>query len=643
MRKIAPVHNLRPNETTWTPPVVATLDTETRHTMTDGTETHVLRCWNAQLRVRRDKRKTVEREESEEGMFASDAAFTVAAWNRKHPTLWVYCHNLAFDMTTSEITTHLADLGYTVTDFAIDSPSPFVKMTNGRCHITLADSFSWLPGRLEDVASKMRMVKPPLPGNEDDDAWWLARCRADAEILSAAMTTIMDWWDDNRLGHWSITGSASGWNVMRHIIDARRFTINTAPDGIAFDRRAIYGGRRGMFRAGNLPAGNYADIDFSAAYPTVASSLPLPHERMAHFSSLPIDHRWLTSDRHGVIATVRLRTDVPRWPVRADNRVWYPVGEFETVLAGPDIAEAIALGCLVSVGEGWVHRLGFALRPWAEWCLEISGGADESAPEVVRMWAKHCGRAVIGKWAQRAFNTIEIGPAPRRGWWASDGWNHTEGCRATIIDFDGRRWQASASGDGDNCYPAVLAWVEAYVRVRLNRMLESMPDGAPVACDTDGALIDMDALGTWDEARVGLAPLVPRAKGHYSTVETIGPQHMILDGRRRFAGVPAAAKVNEDGSLDALLWPKLVWQMGNGRPGEYTRPTQNYRVSATYAPGWVLAGGDVLPVETQINDAGETVLMSWRECRWGRMGYALAAEQNKDLGRYADGRNKESA
>lgn len=637
MRRIAPVHNLRPNEKTWTPAVVAFLDTETRMTQLADSEAHTLRCWAAQLIVRRDKRKSVEWQESDEGLFASDSAITIAGWNHKHPTLWVYCHNLAFDLTTSEITTHLAKLGYVVTEFAIDSPSPFVKLTNGRCHLTLADSFSWLPARLEDVAAKIGMYKPELPGNDDDDTWWLARCRADADILATAMTTIMQWWQENDLGHWSVTGSASGWNVMRHKIDARRIVINTSPDGIAADRRAIYGGRRGLWRAGQLPASRYADIDFSAAYPTIAESLSLPIERMSHFTSLPVDHRWITSDRHGIIARVRIATDIPRWPVRAGKRVWYPAGEFWADLAGPDIAEAQRLGCLREIGDGWVHRLGHVLRPWAQWCLATSRGDDPSVPEVVRLWAKHCGRAVIGKWAQRAFQTIELGPAPRHGWWAQDGWNHSQGVRATIIDFDGRRWQSSASGDGDNCYPAVLAYVESYVRVRLNRMIESMPSGAVIACDTDGIIADMVTLGTWAPEGVALAPLVPRVKGQYTSVEVIGPQHMILDGTRRMAGVPASAKEQADGSLTAALWPKMAWQMGNGRPGEYVRPTQTYRIAATYAPGWLLDNGTVVPIEVTIGTDGDNHITPWRETGHGKGGSALAEEQNRELRRYADG------
>src|ERR1700722_2002578 len=253
MRKTIPIHNLRPNETDWTPPVVCCFDTETRWHDGDAGEVHELRCWAARLDVRRDRRKSTAPISTDEGTQAAALAGTIAVWARKHPTLWVYAHNLSFDLTVSAVTTHLCEFGWSVTEFAIDSPSPFVKMANGRSRITFADSHSWFPARLDEVAAKMGTAKVELPGNDSEDEWWLERCRVDVEILSEAMLTVMGWWDSQNLGHWSVTGSSSGWNVMRHKADVKRICINPSPDGVKSDRSAIYGGMRGLQRAGDMP------------------------------------------------------------------------------------------------------------------------------------------------------------------------------------------------------------------------------------------------------------------------------------------------------------------------------------------------------------------------------------------------------
>lgn len=634
MMRTVPVHNLRPNEIVWTPPVVAFFDTETRWTENEQSETHVLRCWAASLHVRRHRSVRARQGDSDNGTHASDLAETLDAWALRHPTLWVYAHNLAFDLTTTGITALLAGKGWRVTEFAIDTTSPFVRMSNGRSRITFADSFSWLPAKLDEVAAGLKWAKVPLPANDGPLAGWMQRCNEDVAILATAMLGLMDWWDGNDLGKWSVTGSASGWNAMRHKIDARRFTIHPDPAGIAADRAAVYGGRRGLWRHGKLRPGAYAELDFSAAYPTIAASLPLPLERMAPFGSLPLDHPWLTSDRHGVIARVRIDTGRGLWPVHINGRVWYPVGEYWTTLAGPDITEALQHGVVCEIGAGHVHRLGYALKPWADWCLSLSRGDATDTPAAVRQWAKHCGRAVIGKWAQRGYNTIEIGPAPTRGWDVMEGWNHSAGARALIVDFDGRRWQSTAAGDGENCYPAVLAYTESHTRVRLGRLTESLPPGAMIACDTDGTIVDMRQMRDWHYDGKLLWPLVPRIKNTYVTAEITGPQRMTLDGVNRIAGMPAGAKLIEDGRYMARLWPKLTWQMANSRQGEYVRPDQAYRVTGSLAPGWIDDFDRVLPVQTEIDGDGNTVIVPWGRTWYAQQGRKLGEVQNAALERY---------
>ena len=635
--RTVPIHNLRPNHAVWTPPVVAYFDSETSWHDVDGKEVHQLRCWAARLDVRRSSRKTPQPSQADHGVTGEDLGSCLAIWSKAHPTLWVYAHNLAFDLTVTGVTSQLAGYGWKVTEFALDTDAPFVRMASGEHRITFCDSHSWLRAELEEIAAKMGRSKLPLPANGSPLERWIARCGVDVDLLADAMNELMDWWDANQLGKWSLTGPSSGWNAMRHRINARRFTIDPSPEGIAADRRAVYGGRRGLWRHGSQPGGRYTEIDFTAAYPTIAACLPLPLERMARFASLPADHRWLHSDRHGVIAEVAMTATIPRWPCRIAGRVWYPVGDFTTTLAGPDIAEAIRLGALVSIGAGYVHRLGLAMKPWAQWCLELSAGSEQGVPYAVQAWAKHCGRAVIGKWAQRGYQTLEIGPAPRMGWWATEGWNHTAGVRASVIDFDGRRWQVCASQNGDNCYPAVVSWVESYVRVRLGRMIDSLPAKAIISCDTDGIIVNEKHIANMPGACDALWPLVPRVKKTYSSIQLIGPQHMIVDGNPVMAGVPQSAKQLPDGRLTARIWPKMMWQMANSQAGAYVRPDQSYRIAGSYAPGWVTSGGDVLPLQVRRDDSGKNIIVPWPSTGYAASGIQLNATQNPALRRYMDG------
>lgn len=637
MKRAIPVHYLRPNESVWTPPALICFDTETSAVDDGNNEVHSLRLWVARFTDRRPPSKVQPRDDYARGHTGEELAHQLHAWCHYRKTVWCYAHNLHFDLCTSGLVQELTALGWAVTDFAVDGQVPFVRFERGGQRLAVCDSWSWLPVKLAEVGAAVGVTKPPLPTQDGAEASWWDRCRADVTILSTAMLTLMQWWDDNELGRWSITGGSSGWNMMRHMPSHRKILINPDDTRVAFDRLAIYGGRRGMWRTGTLPAGRYSEMDIQRAYTTSCKDHPLPVEPLTRFDSLPVDHPWVISQRYGIIARVLIATDKARWPVRVNGRVWYPVGSFWTVLAGPDIAEAKRLGALRRIGAGYVHKLGYALRPWAIWCLDGQADTTGQVPDVAKITLAHWGHTVVGKWAQRGFTRTQLGAAPTADWGFGEGWHHDDNVRASIVDFGGIRWQVSASGDGDNAYPAILAYVESHVRVALGRAIDAIGAAAMVSCDTDGMLINCADAEAIERGITAAQPYVLREKRFYRKVVAIGPQHTVLDGRRRFSGVPAAAHELADGRLSARLWPKLAWQIEHGRAGAYVRPGQTYRIGGTYAPGWVLPSGAVVPVETWAGEDGQTVMLSWPLTRYGQAGAQLAPQQNPYLNRWHRG------
>lgn len=691
----AAVHYLSSNDSSWTPPAVISLDTETR-VIQEYPEVQALRCWHVRADYRLGRQKLAGEHVEGGGITDTDLARRVGKWADRWSETWLYCHNLNFDLAVTKLPLLLAGKGWAVGDMAVDGASPWMVLTHGNRKLVIADSHAIWPVPLAELASATGIVKPPLP-DDDSPETWMARCAADTNILHTALLTAMDYHDANRLGRWALTGASVGWNTMRHLQGAKTskkaraartaqglpavdpatqpVVIDTDPAMIANDRKAIYGGRRQTWRHGKLPPGQYSEIDFERAYQTVMARCVLPRKRGRWFDSLPVDSRIVDdpTQHWGIIAEVELETDVPRWPCRlpvpaapvppgdrpavtgtpvsVKERVFYPVGRFRTVLAGPDIAEARRLGCLRSIGRGQVHQLGDAAAPWANWSL--SAQDDPATPAVVRLALKHQGRAVAGKWAARSWTKTVIGASTTYGWAYEDVYVKESGTRGAIIDMAGTKFLSVPDSDSDNAYPAVLAWIESYVRVALGRALEALGHNRAVQCDTDGMIIDISRIarewaegktetGAKDDARIGIAevlssvneltvPLILREKTIYRTLEVIGPQHLTLDGHKRWSGVPGSATRNPDGSYTAMTWPKLAWQMGNGDTRGYTRIVQKYRLANSYAPGWLIQGGSVVPPEARLTSDGTSELVPYSESRHASRGLVLADGQAATL------------
>lgn len=644
-------HYLRRNHSEWTPPALVSLDTETRPVGGD-TDIQTMRCWVASIVERPEGMTDWESVATGAGKDAASLVNVIEGWSKRNSTLWIYAHNLAFDLTVTRLPILLAERGWQITDFAIDGRSPWIRLRNGRRHITMADSWSWIPKALEVIGGAIGESKVELPKVEDSDDQWYARCAQDVHILLTAMGQLMDWWSLSGRGRWSVTGAASGWNAMRHTHNPYRIVIDLDKEGVANDRGAIYGGKRWVNRVGKQSPGRHIEADFARAYTTVARDMPLPIRRCRPFSTLDINDARLSGDRWGVIARVTLRTDRPRYPKRDVGRVWYPVGTFQTVLASPEIVRARELGHLVSIEDGYTYQLAPALRNWATWCMELIDDDSADVPELARMVARAWGRSVIGKFAQHGYAKVELGPAPTLGWGYEEAWIAGAHTRASIVDLAGQRYLCHPEGDGENAFPAVLAFVESHVRVALNDAIEAIGNDAFVQCDTDGVLVSaVDLVKAARKAETRLiakdrgidivdvileaisritAPLTMRRKASYQRVDVIGPQHVVLDGHRRFAGMPSRMTELPDGRLGAWQWPKMPYQLAHGDPRGFVRHYARYRVPSNLAGGWVTVAGHVLPVEYERNGDGSDHPVPWGRSRYaGR--HALRAEQPKAI------------
>lgn len=644
-----PVHRLRPNDTVWTPPAVVFLDTETRWQDDGDDEVHQLRLWVAQRVDRRNVRKTIPAVEWGRGDTAAGLARWLDAQAVGRPCLWLYAHNLNFDLAVVPLPMLLAPLGWRVTDFSMRRGAPWLRLAKGSKTLTVCDSWSWIPTRLESLATLTGGHKPPLPGNGDGWDAWEARCAADVDLLARAVLALMDWWDDRHLGRWTISGAGSGWNAFRHRASGERHVMDVDPRLVSMDRDAVRGGRKDAQHAMAGGDGPWAELDLVAAYPTVAAHLPLPVKRAWEFDHLPLDSPWIASRFYGPVAEVVVRTDRPLYPVRHDGVTWYPVGEFATTLAGPELAAARDAGHLVAIGRGQMHKLGWALAPWARWVLDPTEGGTVEVPPVALVATKSWGRAVIGKFAARS-HTAEALPGPATlGWSVTDAWDARVGRKASEVQMAGQAWWVTYDAEGDNAYPAVLAWVESEVRVRLGRVLDALGP-AWWTCDTDGLIVELyrpdlwalsgvaqltgrprDVLGVAEalcDRLAGLvAPLVLRPKRVFDSLSVTGPQQLVAGGERRWSGVPAGAVESSPGKFTARDWPKLGWQIKHGRPGTYVRPVRTVTWGGPTVHRWVGEDGTCWPVEFRRDRRAGNVMVPWSGSRWAAEGVRLAPEQ----------------
>lgn len=585
-------------------------DTETS-AATDGDVTvQTLQLWCASLTLRHGRTLRPGVAQEYEGQTAEQFADVVDRLGRNKDTLWIFAHNLSFDLTTTRLPVLLLQRGWTLTQHALASDSPWCRLSRGRQHITIADSFSFLPVGVLELGKQVGIGKPELPGRDDIEAWQ-RRCRADVAIVSTAITTLMDWWDTNALGNWSLTGASTGWSAMRHRPMAVNVLIDPDDDARAFERAALMGGRREAWVWGKQPHALYSDIDIEHAHLTAAAHMALPYQRADTFESLPLDSFWLRSETLDVMADVEVETDVPRYPVLMPNGVFYPAGRFVTRLAGPEIREALGRGELLRVGRGVVYRVGAHMASWGRWLMAAMDARPPEVPPVVQPALKGWSRSVPGRWAAHTSEVIATYEDDRPGWHIEHGAWGVERWPVSYLTVGGRQYVLRRDLEGENSFPAVLCWIQSWCRVWLGRLVDAL-DGRAIQCNTDGVVINgrlsRRALDRLDSA---IAPANVRVKQTAHDVTVLGAQHVILDAERRLSGVPHDADEVKDQHFRYWSWPGMLGQLTDGSPRGFLQRQITADLSHIPLNRWRLQNGRTAPVRAYLDGDGRNAIAPW--------------------------------
>lgn len=634
MARVPAIHSLKHNASERSPSRLFVFDTETLPEPLAAGELHTLHLWCARLVERHSRAPKKPHPTWWQGHTVAELADALEAAHRVTSSLWVVAHNLGFDLAVTRLPLELVARGWEIGDHALPATSPWLRMKRAGKTVTMVDSHSWLARPLEHIAAALGREKLPLPAWEATEADWFARCANDVDVLAEAMTTVLDWWDAQKLGHWSLTGPATGWNAYRHRLGKASICIDPDPAGRALERSAIYGGRREVWRVGQQPMGTYAVIDFTHAFGSVCATQVLPRRRGVAFDGLPIDHRVLHSRISGIIARVEVETAAPRYPLRTKHGIFHPTGRFETVLCQPEILEASRRGELRAIGPGYFVLVAPHMQPWADWCLRLVDGDESDTPEVAAIMAKEWTRTVPGKWAGRTGRVIAEFDQPIEGWRAERGRHHPNGVPCVVLDIGGKRQWIAQDQDQDNAFPAVLAWVQSYVRVAMGRLIDAAGAGAVLQCNTDGLLVDLmepngllpgglrlpvdvDRLHDQVQARLdelaGPDPAIRAVvKRICHDVEILSPQHLVIDHNRHLSGIPRSAELLGEHLYRFTDWPRLLTQMSEGDSRGYVRRDHLVDLTRMTVTGWTTTDGRVIPPHAAMSARDGHSFSTWR-------------------------------
>lgn len=557
-----------------TPNAFICVDTETKpRKQPDGSEKHYL--WFGWACYQR-KLKSGNWSSPEWFRFETRQEF----WNwcyskaRARTRLDIYAHNGAFDLPVLGAFSILPNDGFKMISAVVEAPPMVIKWRKGDRTLRFIDTLNIWAMPLDKLGESIGRNKLEMPAPRASREKWDRYCQQDVEVIRQAL---LAWWETilaDDLGPFATTLASQAFSTYRYRFMPEQLFIDNDERSLTLARESYLGGRTECFRLGKYTGPLYY-IDVNSLYPSVMKAHKYPYQIIGTYSRPDQKEIAKCVKKYCCIARVRLKTDLPIYPVVRDGKLIFPVGTFEAVLSHPDFVCAVKRGHVKQVKELSIYKQAYLFKDFVTHFYNARLEARQQGDEVRAMIYKLILNSLYGKFGQRGRRYDETGEADIdtvRVWAELDGetgevYRHREfgGLHQTFINDDEARYS----------FPAIAACVTAYGRQVLFEAMERAGLPEVLYCDTDSLvvtekgweamqdLVDPDKLGLW------------KLEGVLDSVTLNGPKDYIFDGQVKIKGIRRnAEKVGrnkyrqdqftgfkgllQNGSLDAPVVRKIV-------------------------------------------------------------------------------------
>lgn len=534
--------------------------------------------------------------------------------------LWVFAHNLPFDLTIVDFWTQLSKGRFTLYKEEVakssisnnnkvskcwkglfvddDPPCIFSMKSDSGFRVNFIDTRNFWRTSLARIGDMVGIKKLDIPkGNENEDSWF-SYCENDVFILKKAVTQLMRWLKLNDLGKFRSTSPSQAMGSYRHRFMRFKIYPTTEQQHVCIERDSYLGGRLELFKRGRIDEKTY-ELDVRSLYPYVMRDNYFPVKSMTTNigdQSLNISPKQITGD---MIAKVTLKTNQGDYPYKCKIGTIYPVGEFQTTLCGPELMDAKEKGFVKQVHEYIIYKTKPIFKEfvdffWEERLKNIQEGNEASADFCKLLMNSLYGKfgQLSKEWEFTEFDETDCG-------YSTESYYNTETKQiSTIKNIAGNKYTKVERGPTNHTFPAISSFVTSYAR-------KYMLDLLTIAGKENTFYLVTDALYTNERGYLRLCEsgvvnkntlgmLELKSEAEFSHFDCL--HHYTVGNKSKHGSRKKSAKPNPNGGVDELQFQGLSSVLKNG--GEagimIKKITKHYKME--YKRGVTSPNGKVTPL-----------------------------------------------
>lgn len=413
--------------------------------------------------------------------------------HRKTST-WLFAHNLAFDLTIVDfwqlleagILTFANPLRKVKTDeFGTeparpakalfvdgDPPSIIGTYSSNGGNLVCVDSLNYFGMSLADLGTLVSLPKLDTPSPQATDSVWHRYCGRDIDILDNAVRRLIEFTKQNNYGRFRWTAASLAMAAYRHRLGDTRINFERPEAVQQLERQAYYGGRVELLKTGNVDCEVF-ELDVASMYPSVMIDNWFPYALQDTWETNQGAYDARTDPRLFTAAEVLVQSETTSYPFRCRDGTYYCRGSFWTTLCGAELRDAFRSGHIRSVAR-WaryrMHRLftEYITHFWSERAKYAASGQ-----RLEEYLCKQMLNSLYGKFGQQSPRWEDCHCDLEPWAWGRRIIRRADtGENIVYRSIAGHVQKQTAAGEHKQSFAAIAAWVTAYARQRMRRLVE---------------------------------------------------------------------------------------------------------------------------------------------------------------------------
>jgi hypothetical protein len=580
------------------PSAIFVFDTEANiEDLEDGTQVQTLRFgYGLYTRYYADGRVT----ESDYLRFESAEEFysIIDKYSRSSTKLYAFAHNIGYDWSLIPINPNMVAGGFT-TDAIMDRKgNAVVTYERNKRKVVFIDTLNLFRSSLANLAHDFGLEKGNVDFRRTTTHSLEEYCKNDVYILNEIVKQWRTFLEKENYGSFKATIAAQSLEIFKQKYLDKVIYTDQGKAQKQLERECYYGGRCECNFIGNYNR-EITKIDINAAYPSVMTGNKFPYKYIKEIKNPTIDDLEAIGNDKCCFAHVALHTDKAFYPTKRGDKLIFPIGQFTTWLAEPELRLAARSGHIQRINRLYLYAARPLFSRFVADTYRKRREAQERGNTAKALMFKLLGNALYGKFGEWRKRWTPYAPSQFKQNGEEYEVNTKKGVLQKIINLNGIAYKYIENDQPSHSFPLIAAFTTSYLRVKLLDAMVVCGSNNWIYCDTDSLFVTRMGLDNLKErisqSKLGLWKIEERT----SKLRIRGLKDYVFNGEEKIKGIPRDAKRINENTYECMQWQSMHKTICENLHGSVTITPLRKVLTREYYKGVVTKSGWVKPFKIE--------------------------------------------